>query len=293
MNDENKNSIILDSSVGFPLAMDEYYYRYRISSIEKAKSEYNKCINVLLKNNDDILSDVSDKAEIIDRLRFHYENFNNFANILIEKRGIESKEDFIRLMEILYCIVHDTIIFVSDKYGFLKSKKLRKKYSFLDDSFYDNCDVTNDSTLDKKYKKKLSYILERIVNVQYFLNPDDPVNVLSDKYGIFVVAIVFLLAIGIVAILFLMIAIILINITTIPDNIIIESSLIISTVLSFYWFIKFINSAGFNLTLRRSRAYTQTYRFVIHPYKSTNNLKFATVLKYLKGFVAFIKSLKE
>lgn len=293
MNDENKNSVILDNSIDFPLTMDEYYYRYRISSVEKARSEYNKCINVLLRNNDEILSDVSDKAEIIDRLRFHYENFNNFANILIEKRGIDSKEDFIRLMEILYCVVHETIIFISDKYGFLKSKKLRKKYSFLDDSFYDNCDVPNDSNLAKNNKKKLSYIIERIVNVQYFLNPDDPVNVLPDKYIAGIAIVLYLMVIFGVLFLLLLLGFLMKSLFPIPDEVIKGISVIASLGLSSYWFIKFTNSAGFDLTQRRSRAYSQTYRFVIHPYKNASNVKIGTVIKYIEEFVSFIKSLKE
>lgn len=291
MSTQNENNIFSDDDIAFPLLKKEYYYRCRISNVEKAKSEYNKCVNVLLGNSNIILSNVTNKEIIINKLKMYYKDFNDFSKKIIDMDGIESKEQYICSMELMMCTVQETVIFVSEKFGLLNKKIREKKYNFQDDLFYEEGNVSCDNS--DKNTQKLSYIINQIANIQYYLNPDDPVNVLSDKYSGYIISIMY--PIGIFLLLFVIVFILTLlkAVVPIPEKLILYGSLFIATVLPTIGFFKFIYSAKYVLAERKSRAYKQIYRFVIHPYKDNSIINKSKILKAIKEFVSFVKFFKR
>lgn len=290
MDTQNENVKLVEDDMVFPLTKEEYYYRCRISNVEKAKSEYNKCVNVLLRNKDAILSDISNKENVVSQLEKYYKHFNEFSDNIIGLDGLDSKENYVRNMELLMCIVQDTVVFISEKYGLLKKKTLNQKYSFKDDSFHADF---NESCDNSDNKRKLSYIVNQIVNVQYYLNPDDPINVIPDKYSGFIIPFIYPASIFLLLFITLIGLGLLRNIFPISDKVIGGIALIIALIFPTVGFLKFMNSRRFLLAERRSRAYSQTYHFVIHPYKGHNKMNLRRILNAAKDLVSFVKSFKK
>jgi len=93
------------------------------------------------------------------------DDFKSTAQMLIDKEGIESEEDYIHGMELLMLIANRTIMFTDKTFNMQKKSLLREKYSY-----------------DEK-RMRLSAIINQNSRIPYILNPDDISTVFADKYG--------------------------------------------------------------------------------------------------------------
>lgn len=151
----------------------DYYYRCRIFNVEEAKREYTKCNDFLLGSGIKespvmkLLADKpkEEKEKIYKAYKKLCDDFKSTAQMLIDKEGIESEEDYIHGMELLMLIANRTIMFTDKTFNMQKKSLLREKYSY-----------------DEK-RMRLSAIINQNSRIPYILNPDDISTVFADKYG--------------------------------------------------------------------------------------------------------------
>ena len=156
----------------FPTYCD-YYYRCRIFNVEEAKREYTKCNDFLLGSDIvespamKILTDKpeEERKEIYKAYKKLCDDFKSIAQMLIDKDGIESEEDYIHGMELLMLIANRTIMFTSEEFCLHGGAYLNEKYVYAG-----------------KYMR-LSEIIKKNDNTPYYLNPDDVATIFVDKYG--------------------------------------------------------------------------------------------------------------
>lgn len=156
----------------FPTYCD-YYYRCRIFNVEEAKREYTKCNDFLLGSDIvespamKILTDKpeEERKEIYEAYKKLCDDFKSIAQMIIDKDGIESEEDYIHGMELLMLIANRTIMFTSKEFCLHGGAYLKEKYVYAG-----------------KYMR-LSEIIKKNDNTPYYLNPDDVATIFVDKYG--------------------------------------------------------------------------------------------------------------
>ena len=151
----------------------DYYHRCRIFNVEEAKREYTKCNGFLLGSrleDSPVMKLLADKTEeekqkIYEAYKKLCDDFKSTAQMLINKEGIESEEDYIHDMELLMLIANRTIMFTDKTFNMQKNSHLRDKYSY-----------------DGK-RMRLSAIINQNSRIPYILDPDDISTVFADKYG--------------------------------------------------------------------------------------------------------------
>lgn len=257
----------------FPTYCD-YYYCCRIFNVEEAKREYSKCNGFLLGSGSEdspamkLLADKTEeeKEKIYIAYKKLCDDFNSTAQMLIDKEGIESKEDYIRGMGLLMIIANQTIMFTCKEFYMQKNALLRKKHFYFGKMI------------------RLSAIIDKNNIIPYILNPDDIATVFADRYGNAI-----LWTIGI--------SLILVGFKLLYDSVYISELQTICSIIEAAWYDLFIALGLFicysllsarkmvSYYEKRSKTHSRNQYLVVYPYKNKFTLKnIKEVLEILKYF---------
>lgn len=273
----------------------DYYYRYRISSIEKTKKDFNDLCNFIILNGKKIFMNIEKKDAVIIlrkivRLKKQY---NKYADKIIKKEGINNNEDYSRIIENLMLVANEAILFCEENIILKKGICLRDKYKF------------------GGHEVKLKNIIAKLKNIPYYINVDEPVNVLIDKFQ-FPIILIMSFIIAFFLLLFLEDLTLGIRnyvnslydmwfskigyLGVIPSNYDYLDWFIVlfSCSTGLFYFFKLKLSKGYRLSEVKSKVYSRNKNLIYKPFKNnTKILKYGfDAIKYILGFIFSNKSLK-
>lgn len=252
----------------------DYYHRCRIFNVEEAKREYTKCNDFLLGTgikDSPVMKLLADKTEeekqkIYDYYKKLCDDFKSTAQMLIDKEGVESEEDYIHGMELLMLIANRTILFTDKTFNMQRNSCLRKKYSY-----------------DGK-RIRLSAVINQNSRIPYVLDADDISTVFADKYGGIIL--------GWTGIIFILVGLLLLC-----SDIYTSGLQTVGSVLSVLCWAFFVVSGIYILCMylwarkrlkyaeKRSKVHSRNQNLVVRPYKNKFTLKsIKEVLEILNYF---------
>lgn len=134
----NETDISATEDDDFPSDYTEYYYRCKISDIEKASKKFYYVINTIVHNYNLIAKSENFKINVdngktnlsgfdfINQLIRYNRNFHKISQKLISKNNINSREEYRNNLNLLLRISNETILHISTYYTY-KNKKVKKQ----------------------------------------------------------------------------------------------------------------------------------------------------------------------
>lgn len=254
----------------FPSDKTEYYHYFQIGNIEKAKFLYNNCngfvfntkecmelIEGAMKKNNNIRS--------IETYKKLYDDFNKYADILIEGKCIDSIDTYNKYIHLLMIIVNETIDFTEHIIYYCRKDLEKLKFEIDGKQVY------------------ISKLLKDNLRIPIYINNDDSANAFINNYGriiidlLMIFIIIFTLLITPKAILSFEVSVL---------GIIEIASAVAFDIFAVYMVVRWLLSIRlFNLTDTMNQVYKRNYELINHPFDSNKN----NIFKYIKFMVDILK----
>ena len=259
----------------FPQDKTEYYYYFQIQKIEKAKDIYNRCNGAILNNTDnkaklkEVVFDNSIDCSISTYKKL-FDDFNKYADKLINCDGINSIEEFNKYINMLMVITNETIEY-TESLAYCKRKEIKKIKLIYNDKKL---------TADKIWKDNFK--------LPSLINSDEPMNVFFNMYGRLIMDIILIL---VTLFAFTSTVLIIDKFTMSIQNLV---SLIVAGILDittiYIAFLWLSSRKLLNLTDTKNQIYKRNYNYINHAFSKSQWGK--QIFNFIRYTIETIKKLK-
>lgn len=257
----------------FPSDKTEYYHYFQIGNIEKAKFIYNNCNGFVFNTKEcmRLIVDAMKKNNVIRSIETYqklYEDFNKYADILIEGKDIDSIDTYNKYIHLLMIIVNETIDFTEHIIYHCRKDLKKLKFEIDGKQFY------------------ISKLLKDNLKIPFYINYDDSVNAFINNYGRIIIDFLMIFTI-IFASLITQKAILSFEVSAL--GIIEIASAVAFDIFALYMVVRWLLSIRlFNLTDTMNQVYKRNYELINHPFDCNKKKKY-NLLKYIELMINILK----
>lgn len=259
----------------FPQDKTEYYYYFQIQKIEKAKDIYNRCNGVILNNTDNkaklkgVVFDNSIDCSISTYKKL-FDDFNKYADKLINCDGINSIEKFNKYINMLMVITNETIEY-TESLAYCKRKEIKKIKLIYNDKKL---------TADKIWKDNFK--------LPSLINSDEPMNVFFNMYGRLIMDVILIL---VTLFSFTSTVMTIDKFTPSIQNIVVLIFVGVLDITTIYIAFLWLSSRKLlNLTDTKNQIYKRNYNYINHAFSKSQWGK--QIFNFIRYTIETIKKLK-
>lgn len=259
----------------FPQDKTEYYYYFQIQKIEKAKDIYNRCNGAILNNTDNkaklkgVVFDNNIDCSISTYKKL-FDDFNKYADKLINCDGINSIEEFNKYINMLMVITNETIEYTGSL-AYYKRKEIKKIKLIYNDKKL---------TADKIWKDNFK--------LPSLINSDEPMNVFFNMYGRLIMDVVLML---VTLFSFTSTVMTIDKFTPSIQNLVVLVFVGMLDITTFYIAFLWLSSRKLlNLTDTKNQIYKRNYNYINHAFSKSQWGK--QIFNFIRYTIETIKKLK-